>query len=170
MVLLHVKLLLVEAVFKMGLCDVFEAVSGTENLASRRLQAALWQEARAKGLDMPIVGSSDTHSAAARGFKTFDYSWTIVFAENVDGVPEAILSKYSVAVDNIAQDNKCVYGSLRLVKYTWFLIENYYRYHDALCSDIGTSLLQRVFGNKQQDSQIAALEASLARYNASFFG
>ena len=69
-------------VIREGLCDVYEAVSGTENLAARRLQASFWQEARAKGYDIPIVGSSDTHSAAARDFKTFDYSWTIVFAKN----------------------------------------------------------------------------------------
>lgn len=160
----------VEAVFERGLCDVYEAVSGTENLAARRLQSTFWQEARAKGYDLPIVGSSDTHSAAARDFKTFDYSWTIVFAQNKNTVPEDILAKYSVAVDNIAEKNKCVYGSLRLVKYAWFLIENYYKYHDALCSDIGSAVLRRVFGDESQDSLIALLEAELDKFNQSFFG
>ena len=160
----------VEAVFERGLCDVYEAVSGTENLAARRLQSAFWQEARAKGYDFPIVGSSDTHSAAARDFKTFDYSWTIVFAQNKDTVPEDILAKYSVAVDNIAEKNKCVYGNLRLVKYTWFLIENYYKYHDALCSDIGSAVLRWVFGDSSQDRLIVLLEEELKKYNRSFFG
>ena len=161
---------MVEAVLERGLCDVYEAVSGTENLAARRLQASFWQEARAKGYDIPIVGSSDTHSAAARDFKTFDYSWTIVFAKNKDTVLGDILEKYSVAVDNIAQENKCVYGNLRLVKYTWFLLENYYKYHDALCSDIGSAVLRRVFGDSSQDRLIVLLEEELEKYNQSFFG
>ena len=166
----NVQTKVVEAVLERGLCDVYEAVSGTENLAARRLQSTFWQEARAKGYDLPIVGSSDTHSAAARDFKTFDYSWTIVFAQNPDTVPEDILSKYSVAVDNIDQENKCVYGSLRLVKYAWFLIENYYKYHDALCSDIGSAVLRYVFGDRGQSALIALLEAELDKYNQSFFG
>lgn len=160
----------VEAVFERGLCDVYEAVSGTKNLAARRLQSVWWQESRARGYDIPIVGSSDTHSAAARDFKSFDYSWTIVFAKDADSVPEAILDKYSVAVDNIRQDDKNVYGKARLVKYTWFLIENYYKYHDALCSDIGSAVLRCVFGDKSQNTLISLLEAELEKYNRSFFG
>ena len=166
----NVQTKVVEAVLERGLCDVYEAVSGTENLAARRLQASFWEEARAKGYDIPIVGSSDTHSAAARDFKTFDYSWTIVFARNKDTVPEDILKKYSVAVDNIALANKCVYGDFRLVKYAWFLMENYYPYHDALCSDIGSPLLRRVFGDASQDRLIVLLEAELEKFNQSFFG
>ena len=119
---------------------------------------------------VPIVGSSDTHSAAARDFKTFDYSWTIVFAKNKETVLGDILEKYSVAVDNIAQENKCVYGNLRLVKYTWFLLENYYKYHNALCSDIGSAVLRRVFGDSSQDGLIVLLEEELEKYNQSFFG
>ena len=166
----NVQTKVAEYVIENGLCDVFEAVSGTENLANRRLQASFWHQMRARGLDIPIVGSSDTHSAAARDFKTFDYSWTIVFAQNKDTVPEDILCKYAVAVDNIAENNKSVYGSLRLVKYAWFLIENYYKYHDALCSDIGSAVLRRVFGDSSQDRLIVLLEEELKKYNRSFFG
>ena len=81
-----------------------------------------------------------------------------------------ILSKYSVAVDNIALKNKCIYGNFRLVKYAWFLIDNYYPYHDALCSDIGSPLLRRVFGDKSQDRLIRLLEEELDKYNRSFYG
>ena len=75
-----------------------------------------------------------------------------------------------MAVDNIDQENKCVYGSLRLVKYTWFLLENYYKYHDALCSDIGSAVLRRVFGDSSQDRLSVLLEEELEKYNRSFFG
>ena len=166
----NVQTKVAEYVIREGLCDVLEAVSGTEDLAARRLQAVFYQEMRAKSLDIPIVGSSDTHSAAARDFKTFDYSWTIVFAKNKETVLGDILEKYSVAVDNIAQENKCVYGNLRLVKYTWFLLENYYKYHDALCSDIGSAVLRRVFGDTNQDRLIVLLEEELKKYNHSFVG
>lgn len=159
-----------EAVFSMGLCDVFEAVSGTKAVSERRKQAALYQQTCAKGIDLPIVGSSDCHTAVERGDGTFDISWTIVFARNVDTITEDILDKYAVAVDNLEEKNKFVYGSLRQVKYAWFLIENYYQFHDALCSDIGSAVLRRVFGDKTQDPLIRLLEAELEKFNKSFFG
>ena len=83
---------------------------------------------------------------------------------------EDILEKYSVAVDNIHQKDKSVYSSMRLVKYAWFLIDNYYPHHDALCSDIGSAVLRRVFGNKSQDKLIVLLEEELEKFNKSFFG
>jgi len=156
--------------FEHNLCDVFEVVGGTSAPANRRNHAALYIEARGNGIDMPVVGSSDCHTATKPGFSGFDDAWTIVFAQNRDTVPEDVLNHYSVAVDNQNPASKIVYGHQRLTQYAWFLIDNYYKVHDALCEDIGRAVLRRVFGDKTQDPLIVLLEAELEKYNKSFFG
>lgn len=158
------------AAVEMGLCDCMEAVSGTSKLSGRRLQATLYQELRTLGHDLPVVGSNDSHSAVRIRDNTFNQAFTLVFARDPDQVTREILEKYTVAVDNLVPEDRQLYGSLRLCKYGWFLLESYYPTHDSLCSDIGSALLRRVYGDQSQDTLIRLLEAELEKYNASFFG
>ena len=159
------------AVFGQGLCDVFEVLGGLNDPARNRRQAALYIETLADGLDMPIVGSNDTHHPMlGHSYNTFDHAFTVAFAKDADSVPEAVLNRYSVAVDNNVRDSKTVYGRQRLVNYAWFLIENYYDAHDALCADIGHAVLRCIFGDRSQTQLIELLENELENYNRSFFG
>lgn len=159
------------AVFEQGLCDVFEVLGGLKDPARNRRQAALYIEALADGLDLPIVGSNDTHHPMlGHSYNTFDHAFTIAFVKDADSVPEAVLNRYSVAVDNNVRDSKTIYGRQRLVNYAWFLIENYYDAHDALCADIGHAVLRCVFGDRSQTRLIELLEDELEKYNRSFFG
>lgn len=160
-----------KAIFEMGLCDAFEILGGLENPARNRRQAALYTEALADGIDLPIVGSNDTHHPMlGHSYKTFDHVFTLAFAKNAESVQEAVLNRYTVAVDNNVRDSKTVYGRQRLVNYAWFLIENYYDAHDALCADIGHAILRHLFGAADQKQLIVLLEEELKKYNRSFFG
>lgn len=158
------------ATVQLGLCDAMEAVSGTTRVSGRRLQGALYQQLRAMGHDLPVVGSNDSHSAVRLRDNTFNMAFTLVFSREDGDVTRQILEKYTVAVDNRNPEDQQVYGSLRLCKYAWFLLEQYYPIHDALCSDIGSALLRRVYGDTRQDTLIRLLEEELKKYNDSFFG
>ena len=158
------------AVFEQGLCDVFEVLGGGKSDRNRR-QAALYMETLANGIDLPVVGSNDTHHPMlGHSYNSFDHAFTIAFAHGADAVTEAVLNRYSVAVDNTVISEKTVYGRQRLVNYAYFLIENYYDTHDKLCSDIGSAILRFVFGDRSQTELIRLLEAELDKYNRSFFG
>ena len=160
-----------KAVFEQGLCDAFEVLGGLKDHARNRRQAALYVETLANGIDLPIVGSNDTHHPMlGHSYNTFDHVFTIAFAKDAGSVQEAVLNRYSVAVDNNVTDSKTVYGRQRLVNYAWFLLENYYDAHDKLCADIGHAILRHVFGEKDQFPLIRLLEAELEKYNRSFFG
>ena len=158
------------AVFEMGLCDAFEILGGIKTNNNRR-QTALYTEALAAGIDLPIVGSNDTHHPMlGHDYNTFDHAFTIAFARDADSVQEAVLNRYTVAVDNHVVEDKTVWGRQRLVNYAWFLIENYYDIHDTLCADIGHAILRHLFGAAEQKPLIVLLERELENYNRSFFG
>lgn len=76
----------------------------------------------------------------------------------LDEVPESIMENGSVAVDNLDPDKKNVYGDLCLVKYTWFLLENYYFMHDELCNAAGQALLRHILGHDGQEELISLLK------------
>jgi len=158
-----------EEILKRKICDVFEVIGGTEKKYNR-MQVQLYYDMLSKGVRLPIVASSDSHCSLDHGIAHFDQAWTMVFSEDTDRIPENILAGNSVAVDNFEVDDKNVYGDLRLVKYAWFLLENYYETHDALCNASGQAILRYVQGDETQKTLIAMLEQELQKFNTVFWG
>lgn len=156
-------------ILKRGFCDVFEIIGGTTEKHGK-MQVQLNNMMREMGYKYPIVASSDSHSAIKPGFLRFDQAWTVVFSESADKIPENILNSMSVAVDNYNPQNRNVYGDLRLVRYTWFLIENYFEMHDSLCYASGQAILRHVLMNDGQKPIISALENEIRKFDTLFFG
>lgn len=157
-----------DEVMKRKLMDVYEFYGGNPPKINK-LQAQLYYQYSNSEKKIPVVASSDSHSAYAHD-ENFDAMWTIVFAEDVEKISESIMANGSVAVDNFDPKQKNVYGDLRLVKYTWFLLENYYFMHDELCNAAGQAILRHVLGHAGQEELIRMLEAEVVKYNESFFG
>lgn len=156
-------------ILERGLCDVFEIFGGNP-VKENNMQAQLFYSLRGNKKPMPIVASTDAHSAYYHGRSNFDNYWTIAFAETVDNVRDAILDYRSVAVDNCRPQAKNILGDLRLVKYAWFIVENYFETHDELCNAAGQAILRYVYGNKVQNNLIGMLEKEIANYKDEFFG
>jgi predicted metal-dependent phosphoesterase TrpH len=157
-------------IYKRGYTDVYEILGGTCDKEHNRMQVQMYYDMCSKGVNLPIVAATDSHSAINHGEKQFDQVWTITFSEKSDKIPENILKGYSTAVDNYVVTDKNVYGALRLVNYTWFLIQNYYEMHDELCFSAGQAIVRYVLGDKTQKDLIAALENEIKKFNDSFFG
>lgn len=134
--------------------DAFEVLGGENYYEHNGLQTAVYYEMAAKGVKLPIVGSTDTHGSTEHNINGFICS-TIVFApENTpDCLNTAIMSQYSVAVDTISQEFRLV-GSVRLQKYASFLMNNYYPLHDRLCAIEGEYLRQFVLGEENARTRL----------------
>lgn len=156
-------------IYERKLCDVFEIFGGTDR-KHNKMQVQLYFQNREDGIHFPIVASSDAHSALSHGTLYFDNAWTMVFSENAEKIPENILAGRTVAVDNFSPEDKNAYGTLRLVKYAWFLLENYYPQHDILCNAAGQAIVRYVLGKSERKDLIAALEDETEKYNEEFFG
>ena len=165
----HIKPSISQAVYENGYCDVFEMFGGADPV-NRKLHEMLYFDLCAKGIKYPFVASSDAHCSLEHNRIFFDQAWTIVFADKVENIPEHILKGYTAAIDNWKPEEKTVYASLRLAKYAYFLLDEYYEMHDALCNAAGQAFLRYVSGDPSQNMLVEALENELKKFNTAFFG
>ena len=154
------------AILKNGLCDAYEVLGGC-GPEDNNLQTALYSELRAEGTEVPVVGSTDSHSVldARTHFKNAS---TIAFVQNGD-VLGAVASGYSVAAEHLPGESTRVYGPFRLVKYAQFLLQNYFPVHNRLCQAAGTAILGLVCG-ENINALAEAQEARVASFEQKFFG
>ena len=139
-----------EALFACGELCAFELLGGQEAF-SNNVQTAFYQEQRAKGRDIPIVGSSDSHCSEDGAANNAWFNWinTIVFAERLDtsAIIDAIKGGYSVAAEKYPGENEWrVYGRFRMVKFAKFLLKYYFPPHDEACFEEGRLMKECVAG------------------------
>jgi len=158
-----------DELFKRRIFDVFEIMGGTDK-KHNRMQVEYYNSMQRNGYKFPIVASSDAHSAREHNNSHFDQCFTVAFAENTEKIFESVKNGLSVAVDNFEVSDQNVYGDFRLVKYTWFLLENYFENHDELCQAIGLAMRRYAAGDKNQNTLICMLENELKKYVSEFFG
>lgn len=161
----HTSTAMSKAMMKNGLCDAFEVIGGCTPKQNNQ-QLALYQDLLAEGVSLPIVGSTDSHSVLDNSHVLRS---TMVFAEG-DDILSAIADKYSVAIESLPGEAVRVYGSLRLVMYTHFLLENYLPLHDELCEISGTLAMQYVSGATEVKTMIEQTEDRISALEKSFFG
>lgn len=162
---------LLDILFDEKIFDALELLNGIGTKYNNQ-QVALWQEQRAKGNNIPIVSSSDSHN---HDFETgtFGRRFTFVFAEA--NTPEAILDAirkgYSVAGELPPNNSSDVrfYGSLRLVLFAHFLFENYFNETWRLC--VGEGILMRRYAEGEDVAQtLGALAGTVEDFYKRFYG
>jgi len=129
--------------------DAFELLGiGGLQVDSNMLQVAHYNEQRAKGNNIAIVGNTDAHGCE-RGV-AFGWIYTIIFSEGLElsDIKESIKNYYSVAVEKLPDSPARVFGPLRLVKYALFLLREIFPKHDELCYEEGNLMLGYIRGEK----------------------
>jgi hypothetical protein len=141
--------------------DANEIIGGyfRQQEESNTLQVARYNEERAKGKKIPIVGVSDAHGSR-EGIDLFGWYYTIVFSpenEQVDLI-KSIKGLYSVAVEEIPGEAIRAYGPFRLVKYAQFLFREVFPLHDELSYEEGQIMKQYIEGDKKATSKLKVLK------------
>lgn len=128
------------------------------------VQSAFYQEQRAKGRQIPIVGSSDSHGTDPVSF--FGIGKTIVFAKELEqeSICEAIKGMYSVAIEQQYGEEERVYGSYRMVKYARFLLDQYFPAHDELCVEEGILMREYALGDPTAADALRAIANRTERH------
>ncbi|MDD5727834.1 MAG: hypothetical protein PHV59_04635 [Victivallales bacterium] len=155
--------------------DAVELVHGTDPYALSISNARL-AELRLKGRKFAFVGVSDAHDLELD--PRFGRSYTIIFARYCDfpGFKKAIKNQLTVAVNAIGLPiafrlrGPLLFGSSRLVKYGYFLQDNYWEYHDKLCQRQGELILKLLKGDTSVRPRIAELAEAIKQYRDEFFG
>lgn len=144
---LHMRPKMVNHLIESGLYDAMEIVSGV-SAHETNLQTAYYNEQRAMGRKIAIVGSSDCHGTDPALF--FNNSKSIIFSKDLEyeSICSAIKELYSVAVESRPNEGIRIYGPFRLVKYARFLINNYFPVHDEMCYEEGRLMKEYIRGDK----------------------
>ena len=160
----HIPTNMSRAILKNGLCDAFEILGGCTP-EGNNMQVALYNELRAEGLVIPVVGSTDNHCV----MDYFSKAATIIFDED-DDIIKTISQRYSVAVESLKDENYRIYGEWRLVRYAQFLMDYYFPLHNELCFASGLFMEDYVHGDNEVRALIEKTEERLAGYEKAFFG
>ena len=152
---------------KQGMYDIFEVFGGC-TVHENQMQAALWQELRLQGVDMPIAGSTDTHDFLP-GTSLFGMYGTLVFARENENIADAIMNKRSVAIQTVDGETSRVMGDFRLLKYGIFLMEHFYPVYQTYTRDLG-ALMRSYAENGDCKASISKVNQTAQAYKKRFFG
>lgn len=158
-----------EFIYKEAPFDAFEVLGGENYYPHNGFQTGLYYEMKAKGIDHPVVGSTDSHGSTEHNRNALICS-TIVFAkENTrESLIKAIKEKYSIAVDTISKEYRLV-GDFRLMKYASFLMENYFPLHDLACRAEGYYMNRYIAGDARALEILKAMKGQIPEMQKKYF-
>ncbi len=154
-----------------GMFDAYELVGGMGQVGINR-SVALWNELRAEGLRISVVGSSDVHGIEKAG--TFPHDFTLCFAKSKDpaDIVAAVKAGHCVAVEAQGADynrqHRC-YGSLRLVSYAQYLLNHFYPHFQRIAQCEGVAMRQYAM-NEAPAALVELCAVQAADFRARFFG
>ena len=149
--------------------DAFEVLGGENYYQHNGFQTSFYYEMKARGLDYPVVGSTDSHGSTENNRNALICS-TLVFApaNTTDDLVDAIKAKYSVAVDTISPEYRLV-GDFRWVKYGSFLLENWYPIHDLACQAEGYYMGRYAEGDADAEGVLKAMKGHVPGMMKKYF-
>lgn len=163
-----VPLHLTDMIFDRQPYDAYEVIGGffRHQWESNKLQVARYEEERAKGKRIPIVGSSDSHGTEQADL--FGWYFTLVFSLTPD-LPDIIggvNGLKSVAVEAITGELPRAFGPFRLVKYAQYLLREVLPLHDELCVEEGRLMLAHAAGDAEATEMLGGYKGRVCRlYN-----
>ncbi len=149
--------------------DAFELLGGI-GIHENNVQTAFYQDQRARGREMPIVGSSDSHGTEPESHFTWTSSIVLAKGNSLEDLTEAVKNLCSVAVESYPGEAHRVYGRYRLVKYARYLLENYFPRHDELCFEQGRLMKDFVCDEEGALETLKAIQGRTDRFAERFFG
>jgi predicted metal-dependent phosphoesterase TrpH len=137
--------------------DAVEVFSGfgRAEWESNALSLLDYHEACRNGRPLAAVAVSDSHNCDSELFGAFH---TIVLAASpeFDDLAEAIRAGRSVAAEAVRGEFPRLCGPLRLARFVYFLLREYFPWHDAICRAEGELLLAH-FGGDPAAARLPAL-------------
>ncbi|MDR1949791.1 MAG: hypothetical protein LBQ38_10395 [Spirochaetaceae bacterium] len=128
------------------------------------MQISLWQQKRAEGFAVPVVGSSDSHGTVNSPW--FNISKMVVLAESCerDALIDAVRNSRAVVLEQYAgEELPRLYGIHRYTALVLFLLEEYFPLHDELCFEEGRLMKDYACGDKSAAALLSGLRGRCDR-------
>lgn len=155
--------------------DAAEILHGQEKgCQDANMQVAFWNDMRAEGIYISPLGVDDAH----RRYFNWDYEcsfnevYTIAFVKEMTlgSLKEAFVNGYTAAAECYENAPEHVVATYRLTKFTLFLLENYFPYHDELCFIEGHYMKEAYSGDEKARDMLCRLKGQTEGYYKKFFG
>lgn len=159
---------LTEAFLKSGIFDAFELFNG-DSLDINAIQLALYHDLF-KQYKIPLVSGTDAHGVINHThFGTF---FTVVYSEDCQflSLADNIKKLNSVVVLPIKDSSPFVFGPLRLVKYTLYLLREILPHHDELCKEEGILMDSALHGSKKAKDALSILKGQTTEFYDKIYG
>jgi hypothetical protein len=143
--------------------DAFELTGGMAQIENQ-IQVSLWQQLRAEGHAIPIVGSSDSHGTEIP-VTWFNVSKMAVLAECCDkeGIIGAVRNRQVVVLEQYTGESfPRLYGEYRYVMFMLFLLAEYFPLHDELCFEEGRLMKEYAAGDGDAVPLLKAMQGRCA--------
>jgi len=152
--------------------DALELIGGyhLNEVESNALQVLFYNEERARGRRIPIVGASDSHGCERNTL--FGWYYTIVFSPSpaLPDVLEAVKDLRSVAVEALPSQLPRAHGPMRLAQFSQFLLRAVFPDHDAICGVEGQIMLEALEGDPQAAQRLSGLRSRPADFLKRVYG
>jgi hypothetical protein len=162
---------LTNLIFERQPYDALELIGGYRNfeVESNHLQVARYQEERAQGKRIPIVGVSDSHGCETGSL--FGWYYTIAFSprDDLGDLVHSIKELYSVAVEALPDQAPRAFGPFRLVRYAQYLMRELLPLHDRLCVEEGRLMLAHAAGDPQAAAALHRLAGKVNSLREAWF-
>ena len=167
----HVPVTLNDCILERRDFDAFEVLGGERYFDQNGLQVIKYYEFKEKGIDFPVVGSSDSHNVTDENRGAL-IARTVVLSRSLEyeDLKNAILSKehYSIPIDCRPHDFGIV-APFRLATYVSFLLRCFFPIHDKLCSDEGDVIDECVKGNEDAFAEMNAFKGKTKELYKKYF-
>ncbi len=145
----HADERLTQYLFERRPFDAFEVLGGERYFQHNGFQTVHSCEAMRETGKFPVVGSSDSHSTVNNPGAYIGRTITFAGENTTPAILDAIRDGYTAAVDSISAEDRMV-GDYRLVKYGWFLWENYFPLHRMACFEQGRAMKEYCCGDREK--------------------
>jgi hypothetical protein len=149
--------------------DAFEVFGGLTYFQQNGFQVQTYHDWRTEGVTVPVVGNTDTH-----GSTPYNPDWhsarsmVLAHANERDEIVGAVKDFYSVAIQDI-KNHVEVLGSLRMMKYCWFLYENYIPIHDEVCFEEGRLMREYACGDDEAGEELKRIGRRMEKLRKKYF-
>ena len=155
--------------FKTHPFDAFEVFGGLTYFQQNGYQVQTYHDWRTKGVTVPVVGNTDTHGSTAYNADWHSARSMVLAHENTrDEIVGAVKDFYSVAIQDIKEHVE-VLGSLRMMKYCWFLYENYIPIHDEVCFEEGRLMREYACGDDDAGEELRRIGKRMEKLRKKYF-
>lgn len=149
--------------------DAFEVFGGLTYFQQNGYQVQKYHDYRAKGIQVPIVGNTDTHGSTPYNADWHSARSMVLAYENTrDEIVGAVKSFYNVAIQDI-KNHVEVLGTLRMMKYCWFLYEQYLPIHDELCFEEGRLMKEYACGDEEAGEDLRRISGRMDQLRKKYF-